>query len=257
MPDTFSVPNFAALGTPPAPAGEGAILRLFGPWRPKSRIAVPVAERVRFALMRSCPGRVPWQLSGKDEAERPRIGHDHLFFLPLCRDGGSPDSSIEQVLLWANKGLEEETRALLLHFANKGGWLRIGPRPKLRLELVAVGAPPTLTDSLASPTLGEARVWRSATPFVAPRHCKRRRGQLVDTPKQQLIDLAERNLGVRPVKVERLEGELGWASFCQQRGRGRPDAAGWILHFSEPVAGPIVLGSGAHYGLGRFEAVDP
>lgn len=74
-----------------------------------------------------------------------------------------------------------------------------------------------------SVAMAESRIWRSRTSFVPTRHTKDRRDDrdwLVDGPKYEL------------------------AMRLEQAG------------FPEPVRGPICLGYGAHYGLGRFEPVE-
>lgn len=246
MPDAFTSPN-PALVTP----GQGAILALFGSWQPPATMTVPVAERVRFALMRACRERVPWQISGKDDEGRPRIGHDHLFFVPFASERARA-GAIDRILLWARNGFEPATLAAIEAVTRGGGWLRIGSRPRLRLEVLTVGHSTGLPVTL----IGPARVWRSATPFVPPRYCRARRGELRDTPEQQLVEFARACVGTRPCELNRVEGEH-WPYYVQQlrHHRRRPGAAGWILHFAEPVCGPLVFGGDSHYGLGRFEAV--
>lgn len=53
------------------------------------------------------------------------------------------------------------------------------------------------------------------------------------------------------------ESPLGWNRFTRvrlkDRGRlGARTAFGFELRFEQPVAGPICLGYGSHFGLGRF-----
>lgn len=255
MPDTFpkratstlAIEQFFGPGT--NDPGAGAVVALFGPERPPLKLAVAVAERVRVALMQACPDRVPWQISGKDVDDQPRVGHDHLFFLPYCSNA---DGGIDRVLVWAREGLEADTQAALMTLADRGGWIARGG-PRLRVELLELGDRPSLS-ALPRRLVGPARVWRSATPFVPPRYCKQSR----DTPEQQLSRLAGQVLGRAPAIIERRDDEQGWADFVQRSGadkRGRPGAGGWTLHFDAPLIGPVVLGHDAHYGLGQFEAV--
>ncbi|APR87003.1 hypothetical protein A7982_12352 [Minicystis rosea] len=53
-------------------------------------------------------------------------------------------------------------------------------------------------------------------------------------------------------------GQTRWLSFRMQRTRDRHDErtgfAGFEITFEEEQHGPILLGYGAHYGLGQFEA---
>lgn len=263
MPDSFSIspPPTRPLTLPREQLAGGAVLGLFGPWRPPITLALPIAERVRVALMRASGPSVPWQISGKDDHGQPRRGHDHLYLLPFS-SGDAPGSEpcVDRVLLWATGGLEPATRAAVERLAAHGGWIQAGGRPRLRLELLALGSREALGQCTPTPVLGPARAWTSATSFVPPRFPKRRRGELLDEPGEQLAHLATAVLGHTPQTVRPAadHGER-WAAFTQARieqaqGPRRP-AGAWVLRFAAPVSGPVVLGYGAHYGLGRFEAL--
>ena len=255
MPDTFP--------TGPTPLsldqhlGEGACLGLFGSWRPPRALILPLAERVRAALMRASDGRVPAQVSGKNAAGEPREGHDHLYVLPIER---SPSGGLDRVLLWAQYGLEADTRELLEHLAQAGGEIGFRGRPRLRMELLSLGDRAQLDAAWTRRVLGPASVWRSCSSFVAPRFPKRRGGEMLDAPREQLARLLALVHGLEALELgEMMEPEHGWASF-EQRRYARPDAprrvaSGWRVRFAQPVAGPLALGYGAHFGLGRFEAL--
>lgn len=262
MPDAFTFPAPVAADQQRHNLGAGAVLALFGPQRPPLTMAVPVAERVRAALMRACRAGVPWQVSGKGADDRPRVGHDHLYLLPFCHDRGAcAETPIDRVLVWARCGLQDDTRALLEGLAQCGGWLGLGRRPQLRLELLGLGDQSALGGLVPSKLVRPARVWRSATAFVPPRYCKESRADRRDCADQQLSRLAGDLLGQAPAGVEALvEREASWQAFAQRSSGGsgkvsRPGAGGWVLRFDRPVPGPVALGHHAHYGLGRFEAV--
>ncbi len=102
-----------------------------------------------------------------------------------------------------------------------------------------------------------------ATPFVPARHAKRRRGQWTDLPDEQL----RRELGfldLSPTRISPLDaprdGAAPWYRFRRRRvlggggARGTDHGFGFELEFANPVCGPIAVGYGAHFGLGRFEA---
>jgi CRISPR-associated protein Csb2 len=66
-----------------------------------------------------------------------------------------------------------------------------------------------------------------------------------------------------PVEVERIAGThldgkaVRWSSFRTQRNEGEGRrvagfACGFRIEFPRPVAGPIAVGYGAHFGLGVF-----
>lgn len=248
MPDAFAPPrSFATWPLPPARCR--AQLGLFGPVTPSPSLALPVAERVRAALMRACPQRrVPWQLSGKDHQGRPRRGHDHLYILPF----GS-GAQLDRVLLWARDGLTTDMLELLARLRRRGGWVQLPGCPRLRLELLD-------GHTLPSALFGPARRWRSATAFLPPRFPRRRRGEWVDTPADQLAWLCGEVIGHVPQRCEPdLRPGVDWTQTVQTRldpRRGWPARrpSGWRLSFDRPVFGPLALGLGAHLGLGRFVA---
>jgi CRISPR-associated protein Csb2 len=121
-----------------------------------------------------------------------------------------------------------------------------------------------------SPLFGLSRRWRSKTPFVLPRPVKEHRHR----PEEQLAhELSPRGFAA-PVAVEPeigaalfdpgagQESRTRWLSFQMRRRRDRGNEAvtttgfgGFSITFAEAQQGPILLGYGAHYGLGQFEAV--
>lgn len=253
MPDSFS--RYSSTSAP-AYLGEAARLRLFGSWRPRAALTTPVAERVRFALMRACAGPVPSQVSGKDAAGRPLVGHRHLHMLPIRRSGAD---ALEDILLWARHGFEPDTLAVLDELGKRGGQLRLGRCAVLRLEVLERGPLEGLAASLPG-VFGPACLWRSVTPFVAPRYPKCRRGQHIDRPDDQISALLAQNYAVVPTQMTpTTEAVDHWQRFVQHRFKDqrppRRHTSGWTLRFAAPICGPLVLGHGAHFGLGRFEAV--
>ena len=243
-----------------ADLGGGAILGLFGGWAPPSRLTLPIADRVRAALMRASRSAVPWQISGKDAGGRPRRGHDHLYVLPFSSvDARDRGPRLDRVLLWAEGGLADATVAVIERLGKQGGWVGLRGRSRLRLELLGLGSRDVLARGEAARLLGPARRWRSATSFVAPRFPKRRRARELDAPREQLCRLAADVLGHPIEELASLRAPADdWGAFEQRRSKqpaaARRPASGWIVQFPEPVPGPIALGYGAHFGLGRFAA---
>jgi CRISPR-associated protein Csb2 len=109
-----------------------------------------------------------------------------------------------------------------------------------------------------------SRQWQSVTPFVPPRH-QRTRGRKRETPVQQLQAELQRRGFPHPVAVydlpqRELNGRsLRWIEFRRERlfgggSRGQGVGYGFVIEFAEPVAGPLCLGYGCHFGLGQFVA---
>lgn len=217
---------------------------LRGTWRVPDTFTLPLAERLRAAMFRQTGPHANWQISGKDEQGQPRQDHAHLYLLPLA---SHESRQIDRIVAWANTGMLDDTRALLDELPTRARLHFVGRRPLSLESLPLLGL---------RPLLGHAPTWVSATPFVPPRHTKRRRGLLVDSPDDQLAQLCERVLGHAPARIEPLPTR-DWSQFVQRRkGESGPDrrCSGWRITFDTELAGPIALGLGAHFGLGRFDA---
>jgi CRISPR-associated protein Csb2 len=248
----------------PASRPQSLVFRyaLAGTTLPLVTDTLRMAELVRQSAM-SQYGRANGRtaspiLSGKGPDGAPLAGHQHAFYLPTDENG---DGRIDHVTVWAPAGLgEREMDALMrVRSLNPGGG-----RPEIRLAFLAHGSAEDFRDSV--PIFWKAREWRSATPFVLNRHMKLRGAEekrLVDGPADQV----RRELDRRPpmgafVEDVAFAGALktqGWRTvypleFYQwRRGGARGGGAfNFLLRFREPVAGPITLGYGCHFGLGLF-----
>lgn len=221
-----------------------------------------IAERFRSTLMGSREfGPVPWQLSGKRD-EQPVDGHSHAYYLPIADKG----ERIDRVLAWTDEGLENEAWAHIQ--ARLTGTKRLTVRGEsdhpLHVVLAGYGDFEQTCALVGADVLGASTTWESVTPFVPPRFSKLRRGELVDSPLEQLRRLAEEVVGTEVVSVDVHESEsertFGWNRFVRYRLKDRERMAGRSGHgfritFAEPVEGPVALGYGAHFGLGRFRSV--
>lgn len=248
---------------------------------------LPVAESARRMLMgrygRLFPqadgskGRSPI-FAGKTEVGEPRQGHGHAYYLPTDEDS---DGRLDHLTIVAADGFGPgELKAL--------DWLReLKSREReesghpLRVLLLGLGR---LDDYHPWP-LRPSRAWVSATPFVAPRHLKKRgvkrdpqelwncpQNFLVAVLREELTRLLERRLdleGITPesVRIEPLVDEHGvfrigsrhlrpiqFKRFRQKRGDdgGHRPAGAFRITFPTAVAGPIALGHSCHFGLGLF-----
>lgn len=225
---------------------------------------LPQAEKIHQALIAragkgepiDCP-----ELVGKDDEGRPLAGHRHLRVLPLDLDG---DGHLDHVLLTADMGLgaaaQEAIRSLRVTW-QKGG-------DDLQVSLVGGGSVEDLrqlperlrpgVERLLGPR-GGAKIWESSTPYVPPRHLKRAgKNSLEGQIRSELEQLGI--FGLSKVEVLPWEGAtLRLRHAVTTRGKGRPQPPQVIglplrLELERPVLGPICVGYGSHFGLGRFEA---
>lgn len=191
---------------------------------------------------------IPALLSGHGLPNENR--HRHAFFIPEADNQGR----ISHAVIHIPDGFDADTRRALENL-NKI-WNRDGQEWQLILE--QTGAKTDFAQSV--PLLQQASVWQSRTPYLHPWHRKknfdieaqirrecRERGlpEIVGIAAQETVELEGRKL--RPVDYHR---------FRNKRGLTQPDSHGsfWQIAFAEPVAGPLLLGFGCHFGLGLFTA---
>ena len=224
---------------------------------PQLQDAIVVAERMRQGLMsqsKKISGNARPVFSGHFDDGRAHP-HDHAFILPSA--DFNDEGRLDTVTVAAKMGFDaEDLRALQLT-------RRLFGRGDHFLDLVLLGVGDAAdfggTTRPHSPLLHQSTTWESITPFVPTRHPKKVRGSDVDDIRSQ-VRRGCAQLGLpEPASVESLDGE--WHKFRRHRrnGKGRrgPDRAyGVRLIFAETVRGPIVLGYGAHFGLGLFTAVE-
>ena len=268
MPDGATTPLPSPRPSPPGGRPTLAWFRLGGPVLPKDTYATWIAERVRVSLMAlttGVNGRPSPTFSGHTEDGGAASGHGHAWFLPADEDG---DGFLDHIGVWAPAGLgQRECDAL-------GRLVRLwGDAHDLAVWLLGIDHP----GNGFGPTWAEAHtVWRSATPFVCDRHPKRRNGGIKDGVEDQIRNAWVRHWAHRrhwpgsehlPEKAPEVEvvllppaGQIAcrWRQFRLDRPRRGPFGATSGRHhvelrFSAPIQGPLALGAGAHFGLGRFD----
>lgn len=256
---------------------------------PRITDAVRVGDAFRAAVMSSWGGErgVSETFTGK-RADAPRMDpHQHAHFLPDARGaavrGARVPDRITHLVVWAPEGFGEvEQKALRYvrylrlpwrseHQRRDVNETREGEPDDLDVVLNGFGVERDFESGPAGSGLfGRATRWRSRTPFVLPRHMKAKRE--ADQPEAQLRrelslrrtrDLDGREVAFPAVAVTpRDHAVLGassrpmrWTEFRRWRpgDTHQTGFGGFALEFAEPVAGPIALGYGAHYGLGQFE----
>lgn len=226
-----------------------ALLRLRGSARPAITEAVVVGQALRNALQHVYGARnddkASPTFSGRQGNEPRDDQHRHAHYLSLS-DAQGP--RIDRLVVWAPEGFgprEVEALAALPHLSIHD----IPQRMPLALATLATESNLDLRS-----LLGPSRAWGSITPFGLVRHPKQRRGELLDSPADQV----RRELQLRGFpEPERVDFERGsWHRFrshkAGQSRLQRTSVFGVRLQFEEPVSGPIALGAFSHFGLGLF-----
>lgn len=248
-----------AIGDARAVAGPtGFRWRLTGPSGPPMILALATAEAVRALVFRQAERRGLMPLPDSFHGGT-RAAHTHAHWLIEDTDG---DGLADHVLLYAAATLPRE----LLPVLAEGGELAVrlasgarlpAPTGCWRLAPVWMGR--------GGPTylFGTANRWRTMTPFVTPlwtrRHGGARAGR--DVASQIGLELARRGLP-QPATLTIEPGRVVAADWIVQAGLARAggrrcppadaEAAHITMCFDAPVAGPLALGFGAHFGLGLF-----
>lgn len=233
---------------------------------------LPVAEAARRRLM-GIYGRLTERngirgrsaaLSGKDEQGQPLTAHRHAYYLPTDEDN---DGRLDHLTVYAQDGfgLDEQRACDRLRELLTG---RPGEEHyPLRLLLLGMG---TYHEFCQGP-LQSAKIWESATPYLATRYAKTRGRNRIDLryPAARaaflINDLRSQLRSARPdiegdVTIEALWGRWRPIQFKRFRRKsgddgGRRLSGTFRLIFPEPVRGPISLGHSSHFGLGLFMPV--
>jgi CRISPR-associated protein Csb2 len=219
-----------------------------------------VSNRVHEALCKWSGQSVVF--TGSDASRTSPTGHLHAQI--FCEANGRRDA-ITHLTVFANDGFDE-TASVALRRLNKI-WGHGGH--DLRLVLIGLGQPDAFPECRI---FTEAKVWRSATPFVSTRHGKSFKDgrpkmdddgwQIGSAPNDLLrllrLDPKTQSATIRKeVGLRAGERSLRCVQFQTIRhdgggSRGNGDAGAFTITFKSKVAGPIALGYGAHFGLGLF-----
>ncbi|MGC9326747.1 MAG: type I-G CRISPR-associated protein Csb2 [Candidatus Hinthialibacter sp.] len=240
---------------------------------------ITLAEQTRRTLMGIYGRMFPQEdgtkgrsdiFSGKTADKRPLEGHCHAYYLPTDED---QDGRLDHLTVFTPQGFGRREIQALDKFRSLK---REENLPELKLLLVGLGRVDDF-QNLNVPIFQKQRIWRSITPFVLSRHPKKKKsgklrlrenGLQIDGPEDQMLLEWKRRQELDPSlpdikSLDVLEGlelkkyrSLRWIEFRRWRSRKpAPPVSlgfGFQITFSEPVAGPIVLGYGCHFGLGLF-----
>lgn len=231
---------------------------------PQVTRTLPQAELLHRALVKrvgdgeqvDCP-----ELTGRDADHRRLEGHRHAHVLPLDLDR---DGRLDHAVIYAPMGLGHAAQAAIRGLRRtwtKGGVgeLQLAVAGSGALEDLRALAPPfgNTIAAFLGPKDG-ARVWVSETVFVPPRHLKRAGRNTLEG--QVNAELAVRGLPAARVEVlPWMDGYLALRHAPRVRPKRPPPAdIGFVLRLwlERPCRGPVTLGYGAHFGLGRFAATN-
>ncbi|MCA8993609.1 MAG: type I-U CRISPR-associated protein Cas5/Cas6 [Planctomycetaceae bacterium] len=253
---------------------------------PRLTEALIIGERVRTSLIKISDGAAIFV--GRETSSKANViskGHKHAHF--LCESNhrlgstGHVPGGITHVTIYAPAAFSKDHDDALGQFRETWG----NDGHNLQYVLLGIGQPEDFggidEKKGQSPILANSRVWVSRTPFV-PADRLRRKYNLTDHAERHRCqnDLAriirkelERRMWLQEHSAELISVEamlephqagtmLGgtftsWPKFRMERSRGggkRGNSGGFGLKltFATSVRGPIVLGYGAHFGLGQF-----
>lgn len=237
------------------PAVNAVLYALESKVRPRVTETLEIAERVRSKLMgihkrlAGDPAHVSSKFSGKDAEGRPLSGHQHVFILPLDKD---QDGWLDHLVVCSKEPFDRDERLALDRLESL--WQADG-KPDIRLL-------PLCWATLEQLFPPKSHIFVSATPFVPPRHYRKGRGDFNEWLAEEVRREAAYHglpppLSITPVpRLVRRGRSLHWLEFRRNRkGDTITIGYGFRLKFPEPVAGPVALGYGCHFGLGQFEPV--
>lgn len=235
---------------------------------PRITQAVSIGDRVHDALCKwSDQGRGRTAVfTGLDGNGKPRADHQHAHI--FCEANG-PRDAVTHITIWAPMGFDEAA-CLALRRLNKV-WGYGGH--DLQLVLHAIGQPGEFPDCRLFAT---SKIWRSLTPFVSTLHTKTFRdgrpkldanGWQQGSAAHDLLRLLKKYPHGAGAKIRQLDererpfrfgrNSLRSPQFQTRRHdgegrRGNGSGSAFEITFAAPIAGPLALGYGSHFGLGLF-----
>lgn len=218
---------------------------------PRVEDSIRIGELVRIAVMSRAKKQfgdknIPSIFTGHDMSSNN--SHDHAFYLPWDKNN---DGHIDRIFIHIPISMDTDQQRVLEKIQRI--WSRGGAEWRLILEDIGntnIGGSLTKTST----------EWQSVTPYLHP-WFQKKNFAIEDQIKKEcrLRGLPE------PAGFERLESiqikgrerkPIHFHRFRSKRGLTQPDTQGsfWRLTFAKPIAGPLALGFGCHYGLGMFSS---
>lgn len=229
--------------------------------------ALPTMELFRRALLSKVGdeqqrGRCP-ELTGKDEHGQPLRDreHDHAHFIPLSLDDRN-SGRIDHVLVYASMGFQPIAQRALRHLRKT--WAK--NIDDIGVMLVGIGCRESFLQvgGKVIPELATCATWVSRTPFIPPRYLKpdgkdSLEGQVrAELRRRGLPDIATALMVTLPTD-DNIAGYqarqfLHFVRIRREGGKSQPPPGLFHLRLTlqSPVAGPLCLGWGCHFGLGSF-----
>ncbi len=222
---------------------------LIGKPLPRVEQSLRIGELLRMAAMSKAghllgKNAIPTNISGHSLPTENR--HRHAFYLPW---DANDDGRIDRLVLHIPDGMTEDERRVIEKLNRI--WNRRGSEWRLVLENMGAA---TIAERLTK----RSTHWQSLTPYLHPWHAKKH----FNVEDQIRRECRQRGL-VEPIAFEQLDKiqvgsqrrrSLHFHRFRNKHGLLQPDRHGsfWRLTFAEPIAGPLALGFGCHFGLGLF-----
>lgn len=202
-------------------------------------------RRALMAIARNDVGRIDRLFSGHEpDGAADRAGHHaHVF---LAADGGADnDERITRLIVaapWAVDRTVKPRRNDRGRFDEVVHDLKVLRAGRLGRFLDLI--PETTQDG--EPLIGPARMWISATPYVATRNLKKRDDPAAIVEANVVAECHRRGLPA-PAAIAVLDVSAG--------PRGGQPKAKLRLNFATAIRGPLLLGRDSHAGGGLFHAV--
>jgi CRISPR-associated protein Csb2 len=229
--------------------------------------ALLYCELVRQEVLGFCKRKsvqLDWRIIGKEEGQQSQRHHEHIYFLPVSKNG-----FLSGIQAWLPKGVAGDASIEEATVRSFSSLTKIADQPlqgrnrsdlpdfrevRVFLQHTGIAATPK------TPSFSGSALWETLTPYAPPRHLRsdnRFERSLYASVRKDLAELGH----PEPIDVELQKvSAQGFHALDFRRHRatkneklrdGRP-AFHLRLKFAEEVSGPISIGTHSHFGLGHF-----